>query len=74
MEEQQKVINALRKVFTSASDIYVDTQLKECEVRVDIAEFIGEISHVIHEGDISLRMEDYNDILPFKYVFSYRCR
>ncbi len=72
--EKQQISKVLRKLFESASDIYVDTKIKECEVRVDIDEFQGEINGRLHEGNVWLEMVDYIDIYPYKYVFSYKTR
>ena len=70
--EVKKVESCLRKIFLSASDIYVDPMTKECEVKVSVDEYEGEIDHHIIEDKIKLKMVDFNDTFPYKYVFSYK--
>jgi hypothetical protein len=70
--EVNKVTNSLKKLFESASDIYVDTENKECEAKISVDEFQGEITNKLYEGGVQFIMVDYWDTLPFKYVFQYR--
>lgn len=70
--EETKVRNSLRKLFESASNIYVDTKTKECEARISVDEFRGEITEKLFEDGVQFIMVDYWDTLPFKYVFQYR--
>lgn len=70
--EQLEVEKRLRNLFASANDIYIDPIMKECEVKVDVEEFNGQIKREIFEDSISLVMVDYSDIFPYKYVFQYR--
>jgi hypothetical protein len=65
------VKNSLKKRFNSASNIYVDTDYKECEVTVSIDEYQGELYGYIIESGIKLQMIDYSDVYPYKYVFNY---
>lgn len=67
-----KVTDSLRKLFETASDIYVDIQTKECEARISVDEFQGEITSRLYEGGVQFLMVDYWDTYPFKYVFQYR--
>ena len=70
--EVDKVTNSLRKLFETASDIYVDTENKECEAKISVDEFQGEITKKLFESGVQFTMVDYWDTLPFKYVFQYR--
>lgn len=70
-EEQIRVSQSLQSFFSSASNIYVDPETKECEVTVSVDEFQGEISGYLHESGVKLQMVDYCDTYPFKYVFNY---
>ena len=70
--EVTKVTDSLRKLFETASDIYVDTKTKECEARISVDEFRGEITDRLFEGGVQFLMVDYWDTYPFKYVFEYR--
>ncbi|MBU2650173.1 MAG: hypothetical protein KKA81_04500 [Bacteroidetes bacterium] len=70
-DEAQQVIRCLQAAFASASDIYVDTELKECEAKVSVDDFRGEISGKFSEMGITLEMVDFCDTFPYKYVFSY---
>lgn len=70
--EVTKVTDSLRKIFETASDIYVDTKTKECEAKISVDEFQGEITGKLFESGVQFIMVDYWDTLPFKYVFQYR--
>lgn len=70
--EKQKVETGLRRLFTSASNIFIDTDIKECEVRISIDEYQGELRDRLFENGMQFNMVDYCDIYPFKYVFSYK--
>ncbi len=70
--EIDKVTSSLKKLFESASDIYVDTKNKECEAKVSVDDFRGEITNRLFESGVQFTMVDYWDTLPFKYVFQYR--
>jgi hypothetical protein len=73
METEIAVVETgLKKLFQSASDIFIDPHLKECEVKVSVDEFQGEITGRIFENGVQYNMVDYCDIYPFKYVFSYK--
>jgi hypothetical protein len=70
--EVVKVKKCLEGTFITASDIYIDTRMRECEVKVSVDEFEGEIIRKIYGNGIKLDMVDFSDIYPFKYVFSYQ--
>jgi hypothetical protein len=70
--ERQTVEAGLRKLFTSATDIFIDTNVKECEVKISVDEYQGELVGQLFENGIRFNMVDYCDIYPFKYVFSYK--
>lgn len=70
--EEIRVRNCLKTAFRSASDIFIDTLQRECEVKVSVDEFVGEIMHHINGNGIKLSMVDYCDVYPYKYVFSYK--
>lgn len=70
--EVEKVTDSLKKLFVTASDIYVDTENKECEAKISVDEFRGDITEKLFEGGVQFTMVDYWDTLPFKYVFEYR--
>ncbi len=70
--ETTKVTNSLKKLFTTAFDIYVDTENKECETKIAVDEFRGDITERLIESGVQFWMVDYWDTLPFKYVFRYR--
>lgn len=70
--EETRVTDSLRKLFVTASDIYVDTKNKECEAKISVDEFRGEITEKLFESGVQFTMVDYWDTLPFKYVFQYR--
>lgn len=70
--EREKVEAGLRNLFTSASDIFIDTDFKECEVKISVDEFQGELRGKLFENGLQFNMVDYCDIYPFKYVFSYK--
>lgn len=70
--EVEQVTNSLKKLFETASDVYVDTENKECEAKISVDEFRGEITSKLFEGGVQFTMIDYWDTLPFKYVFQYR--
>jgi hypothetical protein len=68
------VEQSLRRVFSTASDIYIDPVSKECEVTVSIDDFQGEIEGNLFENGVFFKMVDYCDIYPFKYVFNYKVK
>ncbi len=70
--EVSRVKNCLRGIFTSASDIYVDPDIKECEVKVSGDEYQGEIFERLVGDNVYLEMVDFCDTYPYKYVFSYK--
>ena len=72
--ESSKVINSLKKLFPTAYDIYVDTENKECEAKISVDEFQGEITERLFQDGVQFVMVDYWDTLPFKYVFQYKAR
>jgi hypothetical protein len=71
MNEIEIVTNALKNLFSSASDIYVDTAYRECELKVSAEDFQGEISSCLFENEIRFEMVDFWDNYPYKYVFGY---
>lgn len=70
-QEENMVVKCLKNTFPSASDIFVDTTLKECEVKVSVDDYQGEIPGKISDNGIILEMVDFCDVFPYKYVFSY---
>ncbi|MCF8228963.1 MAG: hypothetical protein K9G58_02255 [Bacteroidales bacterium] len=70
--EKKQVETCLKRVFQTASDVFIDPGTKECEVKVSIDEYQGEIEHQIIENKVKLKMVDFCDTYPFKYVFSYK--
>jgi hypothetical protein len=66
-----RVTDSLKKLFLTASDIYVDTENKECEAKISVDEFRGEITERLYESGFQFLMVDYWDTYPFKYVFQY---
>ncbi len=72
--EEIKVSQSLKKLFTSASDIFVDPITKECEVKISVDEFKGEITEKLIEDGIHFQMVDFWDNYPFKYIFQYHAR
>jgi hypothetical protein len=70
--EKRHIEGSLKKLFETASDIFIDTMSKECEVKISVDEFQGEIPGRLYENGVQFNMIDYCDIYPFKYVFSYR--
>ena len=56
----------------TANDIFVDPDQHECEVKVSVDEFEGEITRHLYGHGVKLNMVDFSDTYPFKYVFSYR--
>ncbi|NCA86485.1 MAG: hypothetical protein EOM83_13090 [Clostridia bacterium] len=69
--ETDQVTGALRKVFTSASDIYVDTETKECEAKISVDEFRGDITERLFADGVQFKVIDFWDTYPFKYVLQY---
>lgn len=69
--EENRVLGCIHGTFTSASDIFVDTNAQECEVKVSVDEFEGEINRKIMGNGVKLLMVNYSDVYPYKYVFSY---
>jgi hypothetical protein len=72
--EVSRVEDSLCELFESAMDIYVDTDMKECEVTVSEGDFKGALDHDLEHGSFLFTMVDFSDIKPFKYVFGYRLR
>lgn len=70
--ENNQIEQSLRQAFPTASDIYIDQVTKECEVTVSIDDFQGELYGQLYENGVVLKMVDYCDEYPFKYVFSYK--
>lgn len=73
-QEIQQVSRGLSGLFTSASDIFIDTDLKECEVKVSVDDFRGEIDERLVDSHVHYFMVDYCDTFPYKYVFSYKLK
>jgi hypothetical protein len=71
MGEIEIVTNSLKSLFSSASDIYVDVKSRECELKVSVDDFRGEISGRLFENGISFEMVDFWDNFPYKYIFQY---
>jgi hypothetical protein len=72
--EASQVTSSLKKLFTTAYNVYVDTQSKECEAMISVDEFRGEITEKMYQDGIQFIMVDYWDNLPFKYVFEYKSK
>lgn len=72
--EASQVTSSLKKLFTTAYNVYVDTACKECEAMISVDEFRGEISEKMYQDGIQFIMIDYWDNLPFKYVFEYKSK
>jgi len=72
MDEQRYVLAGLKALFPSASDLYVDINHKECEIKVSVDEFQGEIRESLIGNYIRFTMVDYCDTYPYKYVFAYQ--
>ena len=70
--ELSKVKDILKHSFKSASNIYIDTNTKECEVTLTGDDYHGELDGYLVGNGVSLKMVDYCDVYPFKYVFSYK--
>ncbi len=70
-QEENLVIKCLKNTFESANDIYVDTSIRECEVKVSVDDYHGEIVNKISGKGIILEMVDFCDVFPYKYIFSY---
>ena len=69
-----QVEKSLKAVFQTASNIYVDPETKECEVTISIDEYQGELRDFYVENGVQLKMIDYCDVYPFKYVFSFNLK
>ena len=69
--EIPQVEKCLRQAFSSANDIFIDPLSKECETKISVDEYEGEFDHYIIRNKVRLKLIDYNDTYPFKYVFSY---
>lgn len=69
--EIEQVEHGLRMAFASASNIYVDTNTSECEVFISVDDFQGEIDSTIYTEGVYLKMVDYCDTYPYKYIFNY---
>lgn len=72
--EIKQVSKGLQGLFASAADIYINTDLKECEVQISVDEFRGEISERLVDSNVHFFMVDYWDTYPYKYVFSYKLK
>jgi len=72
--ESTTVAESLKKLFHTAYDIYVNTATKECEAKISVDEFQGEITEKLYQDGVQFIMVDYWDSLPFKYVFEYKVR
>jgi len=72
--ELDRVSKSLKKIFPSASDIFIDPLSKECELKISVDEFQGELSENLIEDGIRFQMVDFWDNFPFKYVFEYRLK
>ena len=70
--ELDRVNKSLKKLFPSAYDIFIDPLNKECELKISVDEFLGELTEKLVEDGIRFQMVDYWDVLPFKYVFEYQ--
>lgn len=70
--ELTDVANILKFSFKSASNIYIDQDTKECEVTLDVDDYHGELDGYLVGNGVALKMIDYSDVYPFKYVFSYK--
>jgi len=70
--EIQLVTQALKNLFSSASDIFVDPNTKECEVKISVEDFRGDITEQLFDSGFGFKVIDYWDNLPFKYIFEYR--
>ena len=70
--ETEQVTDALRKVFITASDIFVDPDTKECEAKISVDEFRGDITERLFADGVQFKVIDYWDTYPFKYVLQYR--
>lgn len=71
MNEIELVTDSLKNLFSSASDIYIDTENRECELKVSADDYEGEITQRIFENGIRFEMVDFWDNLPYKYIFQY---
>lgn len=69
--EIKQVEGCLKNLFESATDIFVDTQSKECEVKISVDDYLGEFDNTLIDNKVKLKMVDFCDTYPFKYVFSY---
>ncbi|MBN2174931.1 MAG: hypothetical protein JW731_12425 [Bacteroidales bacterium] len=69
-----QVVKTLKTVFQTASNIYVDPEARECEVTISIDEYQGELKDFFVENGVQLKMIDYCDVYPFKYVFSFNLK
>jgi len=70
--EKENVTQSLKKMFPSAYNVFVDENVKYCEISISVDDFQGTISQKLTENGIQFEMIDYWDSYPFKYVFSYR--
>jgi hypothetical protein len=69
--EIERVEKSLKEAFQSASNIFVDPHTQECEVFISVDEYQGELNGTILTNGVSLKMVDYCDTYPFKYIFNY---
>jgi len=72
--EIKQVEQCLREAFASASNIYVDPQTAECEVFISVDDYHGELDEAIYQNGVLLKMVDYCDTYPFKYIFNYKVK
>ena len=74
LQEQVKIKKSLKKLFPSASQIFVDTSVKECSVIITMDDYNGQLDGYLFQDEVQYQMVDYNDIVPFKYVFAYQVK
>jgi|LZCG01.1.fsa_nt_gb hypothetical protein len=72
MSEEERVKEGLRKLFPSAKQIFVETELKECSAIISVDDFQGELIETLIENKTKYEMVDLNDVYPYKYVFAYK--
>lgn len=73
-QEQFKIKKSLKKLFPTASQIFVDTAVKECSVIISIDDYQGQFEGFLFEDEVQYKMVDFNDNYPFKYVFAYQVK
>jgi hypothetical protein len=67
-----KIEKILKLTFKSASNIYIDAETQECEVTLSVDDYHGELDGYLVGDGVSLKMVDYCDVYPYKYVFSFK--